>query len=125
MNLSSKTDEEFQLILEETELEYNEIRKSARDMYGISWKYDYVRGEMLRRKLKLAEKKLTELVSMTQDSIRAQNKILEDWETIKKGADQATYEHYKNLCKHQTDVQTAIHLQMNHRPTSADRSLGH
>ena len=125
MNLSSKTDEELQLILEETELEYNEIRKSARDMYGISWKYDYVRGEMLRRKLKLAEKKLTELVSMTQDSIRAQSKILEDWETIKKGADQATYEHYKNICKYQTDVQTAIHLQMNHRPTSADRSLGH
>ncbi len=125
MNLYGKTDEKLQIILEETELEYNEIRNSGRDTYAISWKYDYVRGEILRRKLKLAEKKLLELVSMTQDSIQAQNKILEDWERIKKGADQATYEHYKNLCKYQTDIQTAIHLQMNQRPTSADRPLGH
>ncbi len=123
MNLYGKTDQELQIILEETELEYNEIRKSGRDTYGISWKYDYVRGEVLRRKLKLAEKKLVELVTMTQDSIRSQNKILEDWERIKKGADKATYEYYKNLSKYQTDVQTAIHLQMNQRPTSADQSL--
>jgi len=125
MNLYGKTDEKLQIILEETELEYNEIRNSGRDTYAISWKYDYVRGEVLRRKLKLAEKKVGELVTMTQDSILAQKKILEDWDTIKKGADQATYEHYKNLCKYQTDVQTAIHLQMNHRPTSADQPLGH
>jgi len=123
MNLYGKTDEKLQVILEETELEYNEIRNSGRDTYAISWKLDYIRGEFLRRKLKLSEKKLAELVTMTQDSIRAQDKIVEDWEKIKKGADQATYEHYKNLCKQQTDIQTAIHLQMNHRPTSADQPL--
>jgi len=123
MNLYGKTHEELQVILEQTELEYNEIRNSGRDTYGISWKYDYIRGEILRRKLKLSEKKLVELVTMTQDSIRAQNKILEDWDKIKKGADQATYEHYKNLSKYQTDVQTAIHLQMNQRPTSVAMTL--
>jgi hypothetical protein len=123
MNLYGKTDEELQILLEETELEYNEIRNSGRDTYAILWKYDYVRGEVLRRKLKLAEKKLVELVTMTQDSIRTQNKILENWDTIKKGADEATYQYYKTLSNYERDLQTAIHLQINQRPTSAAMTL--
>lgn len=113
MEFRNKTDEEIQLLLEETELEYNEIRSSGRDTYQISWKLDLVRGENLRRKLKLNGKKLGELVSMTQDSLRTMETIRDDWERIKKGADQTTFELYKRLEWKERDIQTAIHLQIN------------
>lgn len=108
-----KTDEEIQLLLEEAQLEYNEIRSSERDTYQISWKLDQIRGEILRRKLKLDEKKLIELVSMTQDSLLALEKIRNDWKVVKKTADTTTYTYFKQQEREQFDIQTAIHLQIN------------
>lgn len=113
MELRKKTDEEIHLLLEENELEYNEIRNSNRDTYYISWKLDNIRGELLRRKLKLDGKKAGELVSMTQDSLRVIEKLHNDWDRIKKGADQTTLEQYRKLEQEERDLQTAIHLQMN------------
>lgn len=113
MDFRNKTDEEVKLLLEEVELEYNEIRKSERDTYFIQWKLDQVRGEVLRRKLKLHEKKVPELVSMTQDSIQKMSKLYDEWDRIKKGVDTATYEHFKKLEGNEHDLQTAIHLQIN------------
>ena len=113
MELRHKTDEEIQLLLEETELEYNEIHSSGRDTYYITWKLDQIRCENLRRKLKLNGKKAGELVSMTQDSLRKLEKLREEWERIKKGADQTTFEQYKTIERKERDIQTAIHLQIN------------
>jgi hypothetical protein len=118
-DLQGKSDEEVKLALEEAELEYDEIRKSGRSSYSIDWKLDYIRGELLRRKLKLHEKKLQDLVKMTQDSIQNQTDIVNDWNLIKKGADHETYLRFKKQCDYEHDLQTAIHLQMNQRPTSA------
>jgi hypothetical protein len=114
MEYIKKSDQEVQLALEEAELEYNEICTSARDTYLISWKLGQLRGELLRRKLKLYEKNVVDLVSLTQDSLQTMKQIREKWTLIKKNADQNTFQYFKTLEQFEIDMQTAIHLQINY-----------
>lgn len=70
MDLLSKTMEELHLMKEECELTCEELAKTSRDFdyQREEYKLKYIQACILAREMKLSEKKLDELITMTQDT---------------------------------------------------------
>lgn len=117
MDLMNKTLDELHLMKEECELTCQELAKTSRDFdYQLEEnKLQYINGYILAREMKLAEKNLNELITLTQDTYVLLEILKEEYLHHRYSRSEEILKSLREKEKGYLNTLEAIHIEINSR----------